>query len=409
MGNVTSGELPSTPIPADDWRRGARPEFTSKAGSWGLCPVGCLSLHEADAAIAVCGVGGDLSAAGVFSPTCELIHKFYGHGDTVKKSAAGALKNGEGIDGSIVFTVALSGDMLVTGGADSTLRLWEWQTGNAVGRIDGAHGDLEIMCIALDGDTLVSAAGQEVKRWSLRSRECAGSMRHAGYVRAVAIGASAVLSAGEDRVCHAWARDAADTSAPLLTLEHPGGVWALSVDGDVAATACRCESSLVAWDTQVRSPSAVHSHRAPPPAPPPPPPRPALIGCVAYAVEAQVRLWKLSTGELLVALSDPIGNHADKVTCLALRGGLLASGARDGRLKVWNVADAQSAECLTSMPSDAIARGERGDAVAVQGVCITRMGAIVSVAAGRPCRDEHATCDAAGEHELVVWAPMPQV
>lgn len=48
----------------------------------------------------------------------------------------------------------------------------------------------------------------------------------------------------------------------------------------------------------------------------------------------QVRLWRLSTSQCVYALSDPSGNHREKVTCLALRNGLLASGGRDGLIKV---------------------------------------------------------------------------
>ena len=112
-----------------------------------------------------------------------------------------------------------------------------------------------------------------------------------------------------------------------------------------------------------------------------------------------MQLWRLSTGELLHSLSDPTGNHTDKITCLALRGGFLASGARDGRIKLWDVRDADSPECLTTMP----AVGEGG--VGIQGVAITRTGNIISVATG----DEYDTEQVAGHHQLTHWVPMPKV
>ena len=53
-----------------------------------------------------------MRCAGVFSSDGELLHRLVGHGDKVKTSAPGALKNGNGIDGGVVFTVAIDGDML---------------------------------------------------------------------------------------------------------------------------------------------------------------------------------------------------------------------------------------------------------------------------------------------------------
>ena len=252
MGNTPPSAEESSLI-ADDWRRGGRAEFTAKAGAWGRCPVGCLALHETEAAVAVAGVDGDLRCAGVYSLSCELQSKLSGHGDTIKWSAAGALKNGDGVDGSIIFTVALSGDTLVTGGADSTLRLWDWRSGAPKARIDAAHGGLEIMCVAVEGDTLVSSAGFDVKRWSVHNRRCVSTVSHAGYVRTVSIASSSILSAGEDKHCHVWPVDATDASVPARTLVHAHAVWAARADGDLLATACRGEAAAT-WDAQVCRP-----------------------------------------------------------------------------------------------------------------------------------------------------------
>ena len=123
-----------------------------------------------------------------------------------------ASESGES-DGAVVFTVAIDGDLVVTGGADGSLRIWQWQTGSMLGRIDHAHGDMEVMCAAIKGDRIASAGGAEVKMWSARDRSCTATMMHAGFVRAVAFGQSVLLSVSEDTTCNAWPLDAGEGGA----------------------------------------------------------------------------------------------------------------------------------------------------------------------------------------------------
>jgi len=352
-----------------------------------------------------------MRCAGVFSAAGDLQRKFEGHGDVVLRSSPGALRNGEGIDGALVFAVVIDGELLATGGADGTIRIWRWQTGEMAGRVDNAHGDLEIMSLELDGDFVVSTGGTEVKLWRMSDDannvppswqppqtvhpKCQATIHHEGYVRATALGSEIVVSGGEDATCRIWPRATTigEDMAPSVILDHPGSVWALAVDGDLLATACRDENTA------------------------------------ACELDTQVRLWRLSTSQCVYALSDPSGNHREKVTCLALRNGLLASGGRDGFIKVWDCSKGAEAppECVTSMRVDQESLVSRSatssstppddDAVAaapsptleppcaIQGLCITKQGGVISLGTGAPELDQQGP----GHHQLTMWSPRSQV
>jgi hypothetical protein len=193
---------------------------------------------------------------------------------------------------TVAFTRA--GRLLVTGGRDGGVRLWDPLTGKETATTRGHKGTVVAVAVAADGKTVASAGGDKtIKLWDTETgMEQVTLTGHTGGVYAVALNPDGTLvaSGGWDRTVRLW--DANTGTEKRVLRGHTLDVWsaAFSPDGTLLATASE---------------------------------------------DRTVRLWDVATGTLRATFA---GHEATVYTvAFAHDGKLLASGSRDGTVRVWAV------------------------------------------------------------------------
>jgi serine/threonine protein kinase len=111
---------------------------------------------------------------------------------------------------SFVNCLALSpdGKTLVSGSADSSIRLWNFETGKPLQTLMGHTGYINAIAITPDGKTLVSGSSETtIKLWDLASRKELKTLQgHQGYINALDISPDGkILASGSaDKTVRLW-------------------------------------------------------------------------------------------------------------------------------------------------------------------------------------------------------------
>jgi WD40 repeat protein len=170
----------------------------------------------------------------------------------------------------VVWSVALSADgqLVASGGEDGTVRLWDTTSGRALATLHEHTDGIWSVALSSDGRLLASGGGDGILRvWDSLSRRPVATLEgHAGAVGSLALSADGYLlaSGGEDATVRLWSlsgvddrRDAmfgtqeTNTWRPLATLHgHVGAVWgiALSADGRLVASGS-LDGTVKLWET----------------------------------------------------------------------------------------------------------------------------------------------------------------
>ena len=192
---------------------------------------------------------------------------------------------------------------LVSGSADSTLRIWDLESGECLRMLRGHRRGVICLALSLDGRTLVSGGTDGTLRvWDINSGECLrileGHREREGWVTSVALTPDGrqVVSGSWDCTLRVWELDSGECLQVLSGHTDSVHSVALSADG-----------------RQV----------------------------VSGSVDKTLRLWDLNSGECLRVLH----GHTDSVHSVAVApdGRQVVSGSRDRTLRVWNL---DSGECL---------------------------------------------------------------
>lgn len=241
--------------------------------------------------------------------------------------------------------------MVVSGGTDRVLRLWDLKTGRQVRAFAGHSGSVLSVAFSPDAQHLLSGSrDRSVKLWTTGDGTLLHTFQgHPGYVSSVAFDPSGTraASAGAGRAIRLWSirdrseqlsiDDAHDHYVAAVAFTPGPQGWSDGSRGDLVS--CGGDGAVRLWDAGTRS--VVRTLRA----------DGEPFDCVAFtpggkriaagAADGRLTWWDAASGEELRSLQcspGEVGRFA-----FAAAGGelpLMASAAPDGAVRVWNFAHA---------------------------------------------------------------------
>ncbi|KAI8067528.1 WD40-repeat-containing domain protein [Gongronella butleri] len=128
-----------------------------------------------------------------------------------------------------VNAVKMHGSMFVSASKDSTIKLWDIESGQPLQQFNGhTH---PVTCVAFDGSTIVSGSQDNTIRiWNAKTGECVRTLEgHLGLVRALSFSQGRIVSASYDQSIRVW-----DMETGLCTLNFQSGHsrWVFDVKFD---------------------------------------------------------------------------------------------------------------------------------------------------------------------------------
>ena len=241
-----------------------------------------------------------------------------------------------------VRSVAFSpdGQRIVSGGVDNALRLWDGNTGAALGEpLLGDASDIFTVAFSPDSKRIVSGGYHgKLHMWDATTGEALGEplQGHKASVRSVAFSPDGerIVSGAGDFTLRLW--DAISGKAlgePLRGHESPVYSVAFSPDGDRIVSAGG-DSTLRLWDARTGEAlgEPLRGHKG-------------SVRSVAFSPEGKLivsgaeddtlRIWNSATGEVR---GEPLRGHEGNVSSVAFSpdGKRIVSGGEDATLRLWD-------------------------------------------------------------------------
>ncbi|KAK0622976.1 WD40-repeat-containing domain protein [Immersiella caudata] len=178
-------------------------------------------------------------------------------------------------------------DILVSGGCDRDVRVWDLTTGNCLYTLRGHTSTVRCLKMS-DANTAISGSRDTTLRiWDIRTGHCKNVLvGHQASVRCLEIKGDIIVSGSYDTTAKVWS---ISEGRCLFTLQgHYSQIYAIAFDGYRVATG---------------------------------------------SLDTSVRIWDAKSGECLAILQ----GHTSLVGQLQMRGGTLVTGGSDGSVRVWSL------------------------------------------------------------------------
>ncbi|KAK0709096.1 WD40-repeat-containing domain protein [Lasiosphaeria miniovina] len=178
-------------------------------------------------------------------------------------------------------------DILVSGGCDRDVRVWDLKTGACLHTLRGHTSTVRCLKMS-DANTAISGSRDTTLRvWDIRTGLCKNVLvGHQASVRCLEIKGDIVVSGSYDTTAKVWS---ISEGRCLHTLQgHYSQIYAIAFDGYRVATG---------------------------------------------SLDTSVRIWNAATGECQAVLQ----GHTSLVGQLQMRGGTLVTGGSDGSVRVWSL------------------------------------------------------------------------
>jgi WD40 repeat protein/serine/threonine protein kinase/DNA-directed RNA polymerase subunit RPC12/RpoP len=231
-----------------------------------------------------------------------------------------------------VTATAVSGDgkLMLTGGDDRAVKLWDAQSGALAREFPAAHTTpVTRVCLFADGSRAVTCGYKTVIVWDTADGVALKSYpdAHEGWITSASLSSAGdrILTAGWDGVAKVWDPQTGQVIGSLDGCH--GSAW-LSGDGKTAVSG-HLDNTVKVWKTDGGSViRAINTHPGPM----------ALSHDNSFLVTADIdntlKLWDVATGRLAKVMM----GHTESVTSVTFTGDnmLVLSSSYDGTVRLWD-------------------------------------------------------------------------
>ena len=236
-------------------------------------------------------------------------------------------------------------DILVSGGCDRDVRVWNMATGASIHTLRGHTSTVRCLKMS-DANTAISGSRDTTLRiWDLRTGMCKNVLvGHQASVRCLGIHGDLVVSGSYDTTARIWS---ISEGRCLRTLNgHFSQIYAIAFDGNRIATGS-LDTSVRIWDPKTGNCNAILQGHT------------SLVGqlqmrgdtLVTGGSDGSVRVWSLIRNAPIHRLAA----HDNSVTSLQFDENRIMSGGSDGRVKIWSLETGALVREL-SQPAEAVWR-----------------------------------------------------
>lgn len=242
-----------------------------------------------------------------------------------------------------VWSSQMAGSLVVSGSTDRTLRVWNADTGQCLHTLYGHTST--VRCMHLCANRVVSGSRDASLRvWDLETGECLHVLvGHVAAVRCVQYNGRLVVSGAYDYMVKVW--DPLREEC-LHTLQgHTNRVYSLQFDG-VHVVSGSLDTSIRVWDVE----TGACRHQ--------------LMGhqsltsgmelrnniLVSGNADSTVKVWDILTGQCLQTLAGA-HKHQSAVTCLQFNSKFVVTSSDDGTVKLWDLRTGEFLRNLVALES----------------------------------------------------------
>lgn len=218
-------------------------------------------------------------------------------------------------------------DILVSGGCDRDVRVWNMSTGASVHTLRGHTSTVRCLKMSNANTAISGSRDTTLRVWDLPSGTCTSVlMGHQASVRCLEIHGDLIVSGSYDTTAKIWS---ISTGQCLRTLQgHFSQIYAIAFDGQRIATGS-LDTSVRIWNPHDGTCQAILQGHT------------SLVGqlqmrastLVTGGSDGSVRVWSLASYTPIHRLAA----HDNSVTSLQFDDSRIVSGGSDGRVKIWDL------------------------------------------------------------------------
>ncbi|XP_030561188.1 F-box/WD repeat-containing protein 7 isoform X2 [Drosophila novamexicana] len=228
-----------------------------------------------------------------------------------------------------VWSSQMSGNIIISGSTDRTLKVWDMESGSCVHTLQGHTST--VRCMHLHGNKVVSGSRDATLRvWDIELGTCLHVLvGHLAAVRCVQYDGKLIVSGAYDYMVKIWHPERQEC---LHTLQgHTNRVYSLQFDG-LHVVSGSLDTSIRVWDVETGNcKHTLMGHQS------------LTSGMelrqnilVSGNADSTVKVWDITTGQCLQTLSGP-NKHQSAVTCLQFNSRFVVTSSDDGTVKLWDV------------------------------------------------------------------------
>ncbi|KAI1074101.1 WD40-repeat-containing domain protein [Whalleya microplaca] len=218
-------------------------------------------------------------------------------------------------------------DILVSGGCDRDVRVWEMTSGKCLFTLRGHTSTVRCLKMSDENTAISGSRDTTLRVWDIRQGVCRNVLvGHQASVRCLEIKGDIVVSGSYDATAKIWS---ISEGRCLHTLNgHFSQIYAIAFDGQRIVTGS-LDTSVRVWDAHTGEAIAVLQGHT------------SLVGqlqlrgntLVTGGSDGSVRVWSLEK----MCPIHRLAAHDNSVTSLQFDDTRIVSGGSDGRVKVWDV------------------------------------------------------------------------